>query len=117
MNVPRPFMGKISSTHYACVENGLLSSVVSGLCCPEEIQGQVELPRPEWGRRSLPEHDDMTLWPPVIYRNVFCYFIDRPGVYTKQKLSSGGPWRHTITIKVDMCALWRYGPPKVMFVF
>ena len=27
--------------------------------------------------------DDMTLWPPV---DIFCYFIERPGVYTKQQL-------------------------------
>ena len=30
--------------------------------------------------------DDMTLWPPVSYGDIFCYFIDRPGVYTKQQL-------------------------------
>ena len=30
--------------------------------------------------------DDMTLWPPVTYGDIFCYFIDRPGVYTRQQL-------------------------------
>ena len=30
--------------------------------------------------------DDMTLWPPVSYGDIFCYFFDRPGVYTKQQL-------------------------------
>ncbi len=30
--------------------------------------------------------DDMSLWPPVEYGHIFCYFIDRPGVYTKQQL-------------------------------
>ena len=30
--------------------------------------------------------DDMTLWPPVSYGDIFCYFIDRPGAYTKQQL-------------------------------
>ena len=30
--------------------------------------------------------DDMTLWPPVTYGDIFCYFIERPGVYTKQQL-------------------------------
>ena len=24
--------------------------------------------------------DYMTLWPPVEYSNIFCYFIERPGV-------------------------------------
>ena len=30
--------------------------------------------------------EDMTLWPPVEFRHIFCYFIERPGVYTKQQL-------------------------------
>ena len=29
--------------------------------------------------------DDMTLWPPVEYGHIFCYFIQRPGVYTQQQ--------------------------------
>ena len=30
--------------------------------------------------------DDMSLWPALEYGHIFCYFIDRPGVYTKQQL-------------------------------
>ena len=30
--------------------------------------------------------DDMSVWPPVEYGNIFCYFIERPGVYTQQQL-------------------------------
>ncbi len=30
--------------------------------------------------------DDMTLWPAVEYGHIFCYFVERPGVYTKQEL-------------------------------
>ena len=30
--------------------------------------------------------DDMIRWPPVEYGNIFCYYIQRPGVYTKQQL-------------------------------
>ena len=30
--------------------------------------------------------DDMTLWPPVEFGHIFCYFIERPGVYTQQEL-------------------------------
>ena len=26
---------------------------------------------------------DMSLWPPVEFGHIFCYFIDRPGVYTR----------------------------------
>ena len=28
----------------------------------------------------------MSLWPPVEYGHIFCYFIERPGVYTRQQL-------------------------------
>ena len=30
--------------------------------------------------------DDMTKWPAVEYGHIFCYYIQRPGVYTKQQL-------------------------------
>ena len=30
--------------------------------------------------------DYMTLWPPVEFGHIFCYFIERPGVYTKEQL-------------------------------
>ena len=30
--------------------------------------------------------DNMSLWPPVEYPHLFCYFVERPGVYTQQEL-------------------------------
>ena len=30
--------------------------------------------------------DDMTMWPSVEYGHIFCYFIERPGIFTKQQL-------------------------------
>ena len=30
--------------------------------------------------------DDMTLWPAVEYGHIFCYFVDRPGTFTKTQL-------------------------------
>ena len=30
--------------------------------------------------------DDMTKWPPVEYGHIFCYFIERPGLYTRRQL-------------------------------
>ena len=30
--------------------------------------------------------DDMTKWPQVEFGHIFCYFIERPGVYTRQQL-------------------------------
>jgi hypothetical protein len=28
----------------------------------------------------------MTLWPPVEFGHIFCYFVERPGTYTKREL-------------------------------
>ena len=30
--------------------------------------------------------DDMTKWPSVEYGHIFCYYIQRPGVYTRRQL-------------------------------
>ena len=30
--------------------------------------------------------DDVTKWPPVEYGHIFCYFIERPGLYTRRQL-------------------------------
>ena len=30
--------------------------------------------------------DDMAQWPAVEYGHIFCYFVERPGVYTQQEL-------------------------------
>ena len=30
--------------------------------------------------------DCMGSWPPVEFGHMFCYFIERPGIYTKQQL-------------------------------
>ena len=30
--------------------------------------------------------DDMALWPPLKYGHIFCYFLERPGVFTKREL-------------------------------
>ena len=30
--------------------------------------------------------DDMKKWPPIEYGHIFCYFIERPGVYTRRQL-------------------------------
>ena len=32
--------------------------------------------------------DDMKKWPNLEYGNIFCYFVERPGVYTRQQLLS-----------------------------
>ena len=29
---------------------------------------------------------DMSHWPPIEYCHMFCYFVDRPGVYTRQQM-------------------------------
>ena len=30
--------------------------------------------------------EDMSRWPPVEFGHIFCYFVERPGVYTKREL-------------------------------
>ena len=30
--------------------------------------------------------ESMTLWPTVEYSHIFCYFVERPGVFTKKEL-------------------------------
>ena len=30
--------------------------------------------------------EDMTLWPPVEYGHIFCYFVERPGTFTRKQL-------------------------------
>ena len=30
--------------------------------------------------------DNMAQWPRIEYGHIFCYFIDRPGVYTRKQL-------------------------------
>ena len=30
--------------------------------------------------------EKMSLWPPVEYPHIFCYFVERPGVYTRSEL-------------------------------
>ena len=30
--------------------------------------------------------DDTTRWPPILYRHIFCYFVERPEIFTKQEL-------------------------------
>ena len=29
---------------------------------------------------------DMSHWPPIEYGHIFCFFVDRPGVYTRQQM-------------------------------
>ncbi len=41
---------------------------------------------PYSSKNSMNFVDDMTKWPPVEYGHIFCYFIHRPGVYTRRQL-------------------------------
>ena len=43
--------------------------------------------------------DNMAFWPQVEFRHIFCYFIEWPGVYTKQELLQ---WKTTITLRAGM---------------
>ena len=37
-----------------------------------------------WSKEMFVE--SMSLWPPVEYGHIFCYFMERPGVFTKKEL-------------------------------
>ena len=53
--------------------------------------------------------DDLSLWPPVEYGHIFCYFIDRPGVYTKHQLlqwKSLEVYNYFLSGHVRMVKLW-----------
>ena len=39
-------------------------------------------------KNSVKYGSDLTDWPKVEYGHIFCYFIERPGVFTKQQLIS-----------------------------
>ena len=60
--------------------------------------------------------DDMTLWPPVSYGDIFRYFIDRPGVYTKQQLHQWRSLEAYNYYQVVTYALWRSGSSKETLV-
>ncbi len=50
------------------------------------LLGHQEEDEPYSERSLLKFIDDLTLWPPVEYGHNICYFVERPGVYTKQEL-------------------------------
>ena len=118
-NVPHPFVGKIVHS-LILVENGLVWSVMPGLFCPEQIQGKLQLlglnKEDEDPYKSTNFVDDMTLWPPVSYGDIFCYFIDRPGVYTKQQLLQWRSLKAYNYYQVATYALWRSGSSKETLV-
>ena len=33
-------------------------------------------------------HDDLLMWPPVEFGHIFCYLVDTPGEFTREKLLS-----------------------------
>ena len=51
-----------------------------------EVLGLKEEDDPYADNNSEKFIDDLASWPPIEYGNIFCYFIERPGVYTKQEL-------------------------------
>ena len=51
-----------------------------------QVLGLTEEDDPYAARNGGKFTEDMTLWPPVEYGHIFCYFVERPGVYTQQQL-------------------------------
>ena len=51
-----------------------------------KLLGLTEKDDPHDTQNSCNFLDDMTKWPRVEYGHIFCYYIDRPGVYTRRQL-------------------------------
>ena len=39
-----------------------------------------------WSKEKFVQCTCMSLWPPVEYGHIFCYFVERPGIFTKKEL-------------------------------
>ena len=53
--------------------------------------------------------DDISLWPPIEYGHIFCYFIERPGVYTKEELlqwKSLEAYNYFVSGRVQTVLIW-----------
>ena len=49
--------------------------------------------------------DDMTLWPPVEFGHIFCYFVERPAHTLSESSCSGRVWTRITTSRVGMFVL------------
>ena len=54
------------------------------LSLQEEDEPEEDEPYSE--RNTLRFINDLTSWPPIEYGHIFCYFVQRPGVYTQKEL-------------------------------
>ena len=46
----------------------------------------------------------VSLWPPVEYGHIFCYFVERRGVFTRSELMHWKVWKLITTSNVAMFA-------------
>ena len=51
-----------------------------------DVLGLKEEDDPYAERNSHKFKDDLASWPPIEYGHIFCYFVQRPGLYTQQEL-------------------------------
>ena len=84
----------------------------------EEKLGLVGLKReddPYLARNDSNYTDSMSLWPNVEYGHIFAYFIERPGIYTKEQLLS---WKQLESYNyfhngyVGPVRVWHFGHGK-----
>ena len=47
---------------------------------------ELEDPYELWRCSKFEQDNDMSKWPPIEYGDIFFYFIERPGIYTRQQM-------------------------------
>ncbi len=75
-----------------------------------KMLGLTEQEDPYSSRNEGKFADDMSLWPPVEYGHIFCYFVERPGVYTQQELmqwKSLEAYNYFVSGNVREVKVWR----------
>ena len=78
-NVPHPFVGKTRyALKMASYQVSCLDSVAQNRY--RDKLSLLDMNEDEDPYQSMNFIDDMMLWPPVCYGDIFCYFTDQPGV-------------------------------------
>ena len=91
-----------TSCIHECVFSGHGDAVARVRYIPRKVDLGVDLRIcTNYGARKI-FVENMTMWPTVEYSHIFCYFVERPGDFTKKELtkqslkshlsSSGRPW-------------------------
>ena len=77
-----------------------------------DVLGLKEEDDPYAERNSHKFKDDLASWPSIEYGHIFCYFVQRPGLYTQQELMQ---WKSLEDIsRVDLSVMSGCGPSTLI---